>query len=104
MPSAKVVTPQPRKLVKVALHVLIADFMKGAGMGSLQHSPRGLDTIGVSLASDILPNRVFDGFVLRQCLVGLSFIGVNHGLVVDIFKDKPLEVYAARMSTTSALA
>ena len=54
--------------------------MKGSGMRPLEHGPEGLYAVGVSLASNVLSNRVPDRFVIRQDVVGESVIRIDLGV------------------------
>ena len=46
----------------------------------LQQAPKRRHTIGVSLAPDVLSDRVLHRFVVRQDVVGQCVVGVNLGL------------------------
>ena len=70
---------RPTKLVDVSLEMLEADLVVGFHMGTLHQRPEELDAIGVSLAADVLPNRVLDGLMVREIFVDIGVIGVNHG-------------------------
>ena len=54
--------------------------MEGSGVRSLQHAPKRLHPISVSLAANVLSNRVLNRFVIRQDVVGESVVGVNLGV------------------------
>ena len=50
-------------------------------MGAFQHRPEALDTVNVDLTSNVLGERVLDGFMIEldQAIVGRRIIGVDRG-------------------------
>ena len=54
--------------------------MEGSGVRPLQHAPKRLHPIGVSLTSNVLSNRVPDRFVIGEDVVGESVVGVDLGV------------------------
>ena len=54
--------------------------MEGSGVRPLQHAPKRLHPIGVSLAANVLTDRVLDRFVIGEDVIGESVIGVNLGV------------------------
>ena len=69
----------PSKLTNIAIKMFRTELVKGSHMSTLEHRPERLDSVGVSLASNILTNRVLDGFMVGKDVIDQGIIGVDFG-------------------------
>ena len=69
--------------------------MEDSRVRPLQQAPKRRHTIGVSLAPDVLSDRVLHRFVVRQDVVGQCVVGVNLGLgSVGMLHNKAAQRFA----------
>ena len=64
------------------------ELVEGSNMSTFEHGPEGLNTIGMSLAPDVFPNRVLDGFMVGKDVIDQGVIGVDFGIGVGVFHDE----------------
>lgn len=75
------------ELGKVAVQMLLADMVEGAGDAALQDREVTLDGVGVNVATDIFLDAVVDGLMAEvpvHMAVLPSIVGDEQGLVIDL--------------------
>ena len=85
------------EFLDVSIKVLRRHLVIRALMPSLEHRPKGFHAIGVGLAPDIFGDRMLDGFVIRQALIGAGIVRVDSRAGLRVFANEAVKRGAVGM-------